>query len=55
MATLGTSLILTKKLNDIKKNKSNLPINTEKEKLIFNEHEGSLNDNGKTRLTRKII
>jgi hypothetical protein len=55
MATLGTSRILSKKLNDIKKNKSAFPQNTEKEKLIFSDLEGSLNDNGKTRLSRKII
>jgi hypothetical protein len=55
MATLGTSRILSKKLNDIKKNKPAFPQNTEKEKLIFSDIEGSLNDNGKTRLSKKII
>jgi hypothetical protein len=49
MATLGSSRNLFKKYNEMKKNRSSLIQNAEKEKLIFYENEGSLNDNGKTR------
>ena len=54
MSTLGASRHLTRKFTEIKKIKAFPSINTEKEKLIFNENETSLIDYGKTRFKHTI-